>query len=148
METALSFVLLRVCAGDNSRSVVTAGANAPRRGALASSCVISCVTQEELGALLVLQQDRKRVCSCSPQQTFACGSLEDQVAGPQPHWCLGILSDLVSKGAPGWVTVLGQEASKEQAADAEIPQTSLWCPGCSDMHAGCVSLFLALLGIF
>ena len=32
---------------------------------------------------------------------------EHKVAGLQPHQLLGILSDLASKGAPGWVTVLG-----------------------------------------
>lgn len=33
---------------------------------------------------------------------------QHKVAGLQPHQLLGILSDLASKGAPGWVTRLGQ----------------------------------------
>lgn len=57
---------------------------------------------------------------------MALGSMaQHKVAGLQPDQLLRILSDLASKGAPSWVTVFGQEASKEQAAVVEILEMSV-----------------------
>lgn len=53
-----------------------------------------------------------------------CSTVQHKVAGLQPHKLLGILSDLARRGTQGWVTVLGQETSKEQAPVAEIVQVS------------------------
>lgn len=47
-------------------------------------------------------------------------TVQHKVAGPQPHKLLGILSNLARKGTQGWVTVLGQKTSEEQASVAEI----------------------------
>lgn len=70
---------------------------------------------------------------------------QHKVAGLQPRQLLGILSDLTSKGAPGWVTVLGQETSKKQAALAAILEMSLWCHVYFGMHVLGVFLFFFIV---
>lgn len=148
METVLRFALLSVVY--NLQCIMTAVMNAMihtmehRDTAELLSPLLSRTSLESCWRY----RRRGNVCShvtlVRHLHTALWSTSQHRVAGLQPHQFLGILSDLASKGAPGWVIVLGQETSKEQAAVAEILEASLWCHVCFGTHAYwvCFSFFI------